>query len=79
MNQHLRLNRGLRWLNLSHSGLRKDDCVGVAEGLADNTTLETLILEHNSVLSEGAMALADAMQKNKYLLHLDLSSCDIDE
>ena len=30
-------------------------------------------------MSDGANAIAEAMTKNRSLLHLDLSSCDIDE
>lgn len=77
---HIKVNKGLKYMNFTSCGIRGEDCIGLADGLIDNNVLEILILERNPILSKGAIAIMEALEcKNKKLNYLDLTSCDIDE
>ena len=73
------MNKGLSYLNLSYCNIKKEHCNGLAEGLGENKTLRTLVLDHNPIMNEGAKAISRALKKNKALFHIDLSVCDIGE
>mmetsp|Transcript_38657 Transcript_38657/g.54417 ORF Transcript_38657/g.54417 Transcript_38657/m.54417 type:complete len:205 (+) Transcript_38657:76-690(+) len=53
--------------------------MSIAEGLAENTTLEVLHLGGNRVGDEGAIALAECLYRNKTLKRLYLANAGVGE
>ncbi|KAJ3322080.1 hypothetical protein HDU76_013953 [Blyttiomyces sp. JEL0837] len=76
----LRVNTGLRWLNLAGNNVcGSEDCViSLKEALISNKTLQDLSLANTNLTSEGAIALAEALPMSKSIFKLDLTYNPLD-
>ena len=73
-------NNKLRVLDLSCNKIAFNVCESLAEILTSKyCVLESLILSSNRVGHYGAKAIAQALSKNRTLVHLDLTRNDIDD
>lgn len=66
----------LRNLSLKRCKLNDNTCKEIAASIEIGTpgaTLQTLELSSNSISDEGAVAFANVLRRNRYLLHLNLS------
>ena len=75
----LKVHVRLKELNLWRCNIQSSDSVKLANALEENTTtqLNTLILSNNPIGSEGAVAFASMLAKNKSLAKLDMNDCSI--
>ena len=75
----LKVHVRLKELNLLRCSIQSSDSVKLANALEENTTtkLNTLILSYNPIGSEGAVAFASMLAKNKSLAKLDMNDCSI--
>eukprot|EP00123_Amoebidium_parasiticum_P014687 comp22599_c0_seq2/m.34648 comp22599_c0_seq2/g.34648 ORF comp22599_c0_seq2/g.34648 comp22599_c0_seq2/m.34648 type:complete len:354 (-) comp22599_c0_seq2:720-1781(-) len=64
---------GLTWLDLRSNALSEKGAQHLAEGLAQNTSLHSLLLWRNSIGPAGFAALAGALRLNNTLSTLDVS------
>lgn len=65
----------LRRLEVAHVGLRRELAAEFLSGVADNSSLEALVLRDNPLGDEGLEEVAIALQRNTTLRELDLSRC----
>ena len=75
-NNHLRVLelRGAKLSELEEGGDHSDDAMKeFSAGLSFNSTLETLVLEENSIPSRGCHMLAEGLFHNRSLVTLDIS------
>lgn len=75
-NKHLRVLelRGAKLSELENGDDNSDDALkAIGEGLAYNSTLETLVLEDNAVPSRGCHMLSEGLFHNRTLVTLDVS------
>lgn len=73
-------NNKLRVLDLSCNQIAFNGCESLAEILTSKyCVLESLILSSNRVGHYGAKAIAQALSKNRTLIHLDLTRNNIDD
>ena len=70
----LRVNTCLKELYVMECNIQSSDSVHLAKALEENTTtqLQTLLLDHNPIGSEGAVAFASMLKKNQCLKTLNL-------
>ncbi|CAG5136519.1 unnamed protein product, partial [Candidula unifasciata] len=67
-------------LHLStNKNVASDGWVAIGKSLAKNNTIETLILDHNSIGNEGVEYIAEGLQENSSVTTLDLSFAGIGE
>jgi NLR family CARD domain-containing protein 3 len=79
---YLRIKNGNRHLNLRYENLGDKRATKIATALrhpTDTTTVETLVLWHNHIGDEGAMALAEALKVDSTLEVLFLANNNIGE
>jgi channel protein (hemolysin III family) len=69
----LQMNRVMKCLDVSNTGLDDDGVTELSAALADNSTLTELDLSQNHFSCAGAEALEKALQKNNALARLDVS------
>ena len=64
---------------MEHCNIESIDSVHLAEALKENTAtqLQSLILSHNPIGPEGAVAIADMLATNKSLTSLYMHHCSI--
>ena len=65
--------RSLTKLSLCYSSMTEECIVSLAKALADNTSLEKLVISQNKIGSYSTRALAAALRDNATLLELRLS------
>ena len=75
----LKVHVSLKNLDLWRCNIQSSDSVQLANALEESTTtqLNTLILSYNPIGSEGAVAFASMLAKNKSLTKLDMNDCNI--
>ena len=78
--EHLLENNKLRVLNLTANKISFKGCEALAKYLCgEYCVLESLILASNRTGHYGAKAIAQALSKNRTLIHLDMTTYDIDD
>ena len=75
----LRMNTRLKELTIMWCSVHSSDSVHLAKALEENTTtqLQNLLMEGNTVGSEGAVAFAAMLAMNKSLANIDIGYCNI--
>ncbi len=73
----LKLNKKLSYLNMSECRLSSSHAVPIAAGLEENQSLRTLVLANNLLEDAGAAALGRALVLNKGLRELDISGDEV--
>ena len=77
--EHLLENNQLRILDLTANKISFTGCKAIGKYLSgENCVLESLILANNRTAHHGAKAISEAIPKNSTLLHLDMTTNDID-
>ena len=74
--QMLNRNQSLKKLKLKRSAVTEVEVSHLANALI-NSSLETIVLDHNPLKDQGAIALAQMLTRNKSLKELHLQSCSI--
>ena len=78
--EHLLENNKLRVLDLTANKISFKGCEALAKYLCgEYCVLESLILASNRTGHYGAKAIAQALSKNRTLIHLDMTTNDIDD
>lgn len=78
--EHLLDNNKLRILDLTANKISFEGCQSIAKYLTGKyCALESLILASNRTGHYGAKAIAQALSKNRSLIHLDMTRNDIDD
>ena len=73
----LRVNQGLKKLNLTTCRLTSHSAKSLAEALKANKHLEELNISNNALRDGGILYVASALKVNRYLKRLELASCGI--
>ena len=76
--ESLKVNKGLKALDLDHCGIPSEGIVVIGEALLVNSTLESLSLSKNSV-GHGFVQFAKHLGENKGLKRLNLRACGIND
>lgn len=80
LSEHLLENNKLRVLDLTANRISFKGCEAIAKYLCgEYCVLESLILTSNRTGHYGAKAIAQALSKNRSLIHLDMVRNDIDD
>ncbi|KAK3274479.1 hypothetical protein CYMTET_17331 [Cymbomonas tetramitiformis] len=74
--QALEFNHMLTSLNLRKNRI-EHQVVAISRALAKNQTLTKLSLAENTLTADGALLVAEAIQMNPVINHLNLASCEI--
>ena len=73
----LRINNGLKYLNISSNSIGDDGISAISDGLHINTALIQLVARACKFHSKGAKSIAKMLQANETLKYLDISSNSI--
>ena len=75
----LRINKTLKYLDISRNAIGDDGISAISDGLHVNTTLIQLVACHCEFHSKGAESVANMLQTNKTLKYLDISFNHIED
>ena len=75
----LRINKTLKYLDISYNPIGDDGISALSDGLHVNTTLVQLIAHNCEFCSKGAESVATMLQTNKTLKYLNISSNQIED
>ena len=73
----LRINQGLKKLNLTACKLTPSNAKDLAKALGANKHLEELNISGNKLRDGGIQSMASALEVNRHLKRLELASCGI--
>jgi hypothetical protein len=68
----LKAHKGIKTVNFTECEITDGGCEVLADILANNHVIETLVLEKNKITSAGAMKIADGLASNRGLRTLNL-------